>query len=231
MAARLRARRLRRRARGPRRAHALLRARDARLSLGIRRFRVRDARSGKRRDRRCSATRSCSGAICPMSRRAAASRLSRSPSVRPARTSRRWRRARGATAIGYVIDGEKSVDLQRRHRRSLRRVRAHRRRRGERSERLCRRRRDARLSRRANESRRCRRIRWVRCDSTARAFPRRCRIGKEGEGFKIAMATLDVFRSTVGAAAVGFARRALDESVDARENAQALRRAARRRCS
>jgi acyl-CoA dehydrogenase len=39
------------------------------------------------------------------------------------------------------------------------------------------------------------------------------RIGEEGEGFKIAMATLDVFRSTVGAAALGFARRALDESV------------------
>jgi acyl-CoA dehydrogenase len=39
------------------------------------------------------------------------------------------------------------------------------------------------------------------------------RIGEEGEGFKIAMATLDVFRSTVGAAAVGFARRALTESV------------------
>jgi acyl-CoA dehydrogenase len=40
-----------------------------------------------------------------------------------------------------------------------------------------------------------------------------CRIGEEGEGFKIAMATLDIFRSTVGAAAVGFARRALNESV------------------
>ncbi|HEY6325763.1 MAG TPA: acyl-CoA dehydrogenase family protein [Candidatus Cybelea sp.] len=40
------------------------------------------------------------------------------------------------------------------------------------------------------------------------------RIGEEGEGFKIAMATLDVFRSTVGAAAVGFARRALDESLE-----------------
>ncbi|MBV8489438.1 MAG: acyl-CoA dehydrogenase family protein [Candidatus Eremiobacteraeota bacterium] len=41
----------------------------------------------------------------------------------------------------------------------------------------------------------------------------RQRIGTEGEGFKIAMATLDVYRSTVGAAALGFARRALDESV------------------
>jgi acyl-CoA dehydrogenase len=39
------------------------------------------------------------------------------------------------------------------------------------------------------------------------------RIGAEGDGFKIAMATLDVFRSTVGAAALGFSRRALDESI------------------
>ena len=47
-------------------------------------------------------------------------------------------------------------------------------------------------------------------------------------GFKIAMATLDVFRSTVGAAALGFARRALDESVAHANVAQAFRRAARR---
>jgi acyl-CoA dehydrogenase len=39
------------------------------------------------------------------------------------------------------------------------------------------------------------------------------RIGKPGDGFKIAMATLDVFRSTVGAAALGFARRALFETI------------------
>ncbi len=38
-------------------------------------------------------------------------------------------------------------------------------------------------------------------------------LGRPGEGFKIAMATLDVFRSTVGAAALGFARRALDEAL------------------
>ncbi|KQX22797.1 MULTISPECIES: acyl-CoA dehydrogenase family protein [unclassified Sphingomonas] len=38
-------------------------------------------------------------------------------------------------------------------------------------------------------------------------------IGKAGDGFKIAMATLDVFRSTVGAAALGFARRATDEAL------------------
>ncbi len=37
-------------------------------------------------------------------------------------------------------------------------------------------------------------------------------LGRPGVGFKIAMATLDVFRSTVGAAALGFARRAFDEA-------------------
>jgi acyl-CoA dehydrogenase len=44
-------------------------------------------------------------------------------------------------------------------------------------------------------------------------IPAGARIGAEGDGFKVAMATLDVFRSTVGAAALGFARRALDESI------------------
>lgn len=34
-----------------------------------------------------------------------------------------------------------------------------------------------------------------------------------GQGFKIAMSVLDVFRSTVAAAALGFARRALDEAL------------------
>jgi acyl-CoA dehydrogenase len=40
------------------------------------------------------------------------------------------------------------------------------------------------------------------------------RLGAPGEGFKVAMATLDIFRSTVGAAALGFARRALHESIE-----------------
>ncbi len=38
-------------------------------------------------------------------------------------------------------------------------------------------------------------------------------VGDAGAGFRQAMATLDIFRSTVGAAALGFARRALDEAV------------------
>ncbi len=37
-------------------------------------------------------------------------------------------------------------------------------------------------------------------------------VGEEGKGFKAALATLDIFRTTVGAAALGFARRALDEA-------------------
>jgi acyl-CoA dehydrogenase len=40
------------------------------------------------------------------------------------------------------------------------------------------------------------------------------RLGAPGEGFKVAMATLDIFRATVGAAALGFARRALHETVE-----------------
>lgn len=40
------------------------------------------------------------------------------------------------------------------------------------------------------------------------------RVGNPGEGFKVAMATLDVFRSTVGAAALGLARRALDQTLE-----------------
>ncbi|HET6565763.1 MAG TPA: acyl-CoA dehydrogenase family protein [Xanthomonadales bacterium] len=44
-------------------------------------------------------------------------------------------------------------------------------------------------------------------------IPANQQIGQGGEGFKIAMATLDVFRTSVAAASLGFARRALDEAV------------------
>lgn len=39
------------------------------------------------------------------------------------------------------------------------------------------------------------------------------RLGEEGQGFKIALQTLDIFRTSVAAAALGFARRALDEAL------------------
>ncbi len=38
-------------------------------------------------------------------------------------------------------------------------------------------------------------------------------LGGPGDGFRVAMSNLDIFRSTVGAAALGFARRALDEAL------------------
>jgi acyl-CoA dehydrogenase len=38
-------------------------------------------------------------------------------------------------------------------------------------------------------------------------------LGQPGEGFKLAMRTLDIFRASVAAAALGFARRALDEAI------------------
>jgi acyl-CoA dehydrogenase len=44
-------------------------------------------------------------------------------------------------------------------------------------------------------------------------IPTSQRIGDSGKGFKIAMAVLDIFRASVAAAALGFARRALDEAL------------------
>jgi len=52
------------------------------------------------------------------------------------------------------------------------------------------------------------RLEFIDCRLPASAM-----IGRPGEGFRIAMTVLDVFRSTVGAAALGFARRALDETL------------------
>jgi acyl-CoA dehydrogenase len=44
--------------------------------------------------------------------------------------------------------------------------------------------------------------------------PKDALVGTAGAGFAQAMANLDIFRSTVGAAALGFARRALDEALE-----------------
>jgi alkylation response protein AidB-like acyl-CoA dehydrogenase len=44
-------------------------------------------------------------------------------------------------------------------------------------------------------------------------IPAHSRVGAPGQGFKVAMQTLDIFRTSVAAAALGFARRALDEAL------------------
>lgn len=60
------------------------------------------------------------------------------------------------------------------------------------------------------------RLRFENC-----RVPAAARLGAEGDGFEIAMRTLDVFRVTVGAAALGMARRALSEAIRrARERVQ-----------
>jgi acyl-CoA dehydrogenase len=51
-------------------------------------------------------------------------------------------------------------------------------------------------------------LRFTDCRVPASAM-----LGAPGQGFAIAMSVLDVFRSTVAAAALGFARRALDEAL------------------
>ena len=52
------------------------------------------------------------------------------------------------------------------------------------------------------------RLRFTNC-----RVPLAQRVGAAGEGFKVAMRTLDVFRTSVAAASLGFARRALDEAL------------------
>ena len=54
------------------------------------------------------------------------------------------------------------------------------------------------------------------------------RIGDAGQGFKIAMRTLDVFRTSVAAAALGMARRALDEALQRATTRQHVQAAAGR---
>jgi acyl-CoA dehydrogenase len=44
--------------------------------------------------------------------------------------------------------------------------------------------------------------------------PQSALLGQPGDGFRIAMSTLDIFRPSVGAAALGFARRALAEALE-----------------
>src|SRR4029434_4336760 len=47
--------------------------------------------------------------------------------------------------------------------------------------------------------------------------PSEQRLGEAGRGFKVALATLDVFRTSVAAAALGFARRAIEQRLRSAE--------------
>ena len=63
------------------------------------------------------------------------------------------------------------------------------------------------------------------------SVPADARIGEGGQGFKIAMSVLDTFRPTVGAAALGFARAALDIASGHAKTRKTVRRHARAICS
>ncbi len=129
----------------------------------------------------------------------------------------------------WVLVGEKTLHLQRRHRRFLRDLRAHRRRR--------RRARAFGVHRPGGRGRRvAERIEVIAPHPLARLkydnvrIPADAIIGEPGEGFRIGMETLNLFRVTVGAAALGFARRALDEALSFATSAPARQRHARRQC-
>ena len=140
---------------------------------------------------------------------------SRSPSPRRAATSPRSDDARGATATAWVLDGEKTLISNVRHRAALRRLRQ--RRSGARAR---------RASPRSSSS-------ATRRGSTSTPIPmsiphpigrlalarlpraRRTRCSaRSGEGFTLAMQTLDAFRISVGAAANGMAARALARALE-----------------
>ena len=112
----------------------------------------------------------------------------------------------------WVLVGEKTLHLQRRHRRLLRDLRAHRRRRRRaRPVGLHRARRDAVTVAERIEVIAPHPLARLKYDNVR--IPADAIIGEPGEGFRIGMETLNLFRVTVGAAALGFARRALDEAL------------------
>jgi acyl-CoA dehydrogenase len=156
----------------------------------------------------------------PRSRAARRSPRSRSPSRAPAPTRRARDDGAGATATAACSTARRrgSATAGSPTSTACSRARARRRRQGHLGVRRAARRAGLSI---AERSTRWRRIRSRASRSTAARAGRRA-LGARGEGFKLAMRTLDVFRASVAAAALGFARRALDEP---------LAHAKRARCS
>ena len=211
-------------------ARSASRARRSRYHGGARRLRLRHAgpRLGRRlalRHATRSARRCCRGVVARRRR----SRRSRSPSRRPAPTSRRCatraptrrrrlRARRRQACISNVGIADIYVVFARTGEapgaRGLSRVP---------------RRRGRARPRSPSGSRRSRRTRSATL-ALRRAACRRDALDRRAPAAasSVAMATLDVFRTTVGAAALGFARARLDEALARVTRAPAVRRAARR---
>ena len=208
------------RARRARRPHPLPDPRDARPPRRPRRLRLRHAGPRHRRDLALRHAR----AAPPLARprpapgRAIAAFALTEPQLRLRR--RRHRHDRHPRRRRLRPRRREDLDLQRRHRRPLHRLRPHRR--------------GARrpaasppssspptppASPSPSGSRPIAPHPLARLRFDGLRLPADALIGKPGDGFKIAMSVLDVFRSTVAAAALGFARRALDESARPRRPA------------
>ena len=112
---------------GARRAHALPRPRDPGLPRRPRRFRLRHAGARHRPDHAVRHRGAEARAICRRCATARRSPPSRCRSRRRAPTSRRWPPRRRPTARPCPARRREDLDLERRHRRPLRRLRAHRR--------------------------------------------------------------------------------------------------------
>ena len=221
--------RLWRRERSDRHARDLPHPRDPGAPVRPRRFRLRDAGPGLRRDQHRRLAKPRSVAISRSSRAAKRLPPSRFPSPKPARMWRRCACAARAEGDAYVLDGEKTwisnggiADVYV-------------------------------VFARTGEAPGARGISAFIVEATTPGFeiaerievdraasagpaalfavaasPPRRASAAGGEGFKIAMRTLDVFRTSVAAAALGLARRALDEAPGAGDDPQDVRRRARR---
>ena len=220
-AMRWRGTRARRRRRRDRHALDLPDPRDAGAPLRPGRLRVRDAGPRLWRDQPARHARAEGGAICRAWR---AARRSRVCAVRARCRLRRRRAGRAPRAHDgdhYVLDGEKTwisnggiadfyvVFARTGEAPGARGISA-----------LHRRGRHARLrDRRAHRGDRAA-SRWRGCASPTAAFLPASASAAPGEGFKVAMRTLDVFRTSVAAAALGFRAARARRGAAARHDAQ-----------
>ena len=196
-----------------RRAHALPRARDPRATTTRSRTSRSPCRGSAPGRSRCSATTRCEQRYLPGRRGGREDRRVRALRARGrVATSPRWRRSRAGNRISGVktwISNGGIADFYTVFARATARASA------PTSS-------TPSTSRSSSASTSSRRTRSRRCASTTR---RRRRSARPGKGMRVALGTLDVFRSTVGAAALGFARRAMDEALARVKERQAVRRA------
>ncbi len=195
-------------------ARALPDPRDAGPPFRSGRFCFCDAGPGLGRDQRWPARRRKRRATCRAWRAARPSPPLRCPSPRPARTWRRWAARRASMASTRCSTARRPGSPTAASPTSTSSLRAPGKHPAHAASRPSSSMRPARpASRSPSASTSSRRTRWRACASRAAASLPASASARAGEGFKIAMRTLDVFRTSVAAAALGFARRAMQEGL------------------